>query len=95
MVIGSVNKRNFVPVSVWKQVRRNFSVSRYSRPDAGIPGFGSTLWLVVVEEEVGEGLGTGIRGVMVRVMAWTLDYWVWLVLLTDLLIVSRMMIESL
>lgn len=80
-VRGSVNRRNFVPVIVWKHVNRNFSVSRISRPVLGRPGFG--------REECPELDGTGVveaapdvlavvtcewgmYGVRERVMAWIL-----------------------
>ena len=39
-MLGSVNSRNLVPVSVWKHVNRNFSVSRNSSPEAGTEAFG-------------------------------------------------------
>lgn len=94
-IIGSVNSRNFVPVNVWKHVRRNLSVSSVSSPVTGVPGFGNECAVAVgVEDIVGvdvpEGEVTvdeedvlvaavggrveemGIRGVMERVMAWTL-----------------------
>lgn len=56
-----------MPVRVWKQESRNFSVSRTSRPVAGTPGLGRTVEAEVAPDE--EGVGWGMRGVMVRVMA--------------------------
>lgn len=58
-----------MPVCVWKQVRRKRSVSSTSIPVLGCPGSGS--------EEVDAALGVvgvavDIRGVIDRVMAWTL-----------------------
>lgn len=59
---GSVKRRNFVPVRVWKQERRKYWVSNVSMPDAGTPGFGRE-----VPPE-----GEGRRGVRDLVMACTL-----------------------
>lgn len=89
-----MNNRNFVPVSVWKHVSRNLSVSSVSSPVTGTPGFGYECALVVAVEDVvgvdvpdgevtvvvvdevvvvgGRVEEMGIRGVMERVMAWTL-----------------------
>lgn len=64
-VMGSVRSRNFVPVGVWKHVRRKRLVSRVSMPVVGREGFG----LVVEVVEAGEGT----RGVRERVIAWTLE----------------------
>ena len=80
-----MNRRNFVPVNVWKHVNRNLSVSRLSRPVAGIPGLGNVnadagvvgVGVPGVEgilEEVGvvavvEAVERGSLGVIVRVMA--------------------------
>lgn len=87
-VTGSVKRRNFTPVIVWKQVRRKESVSRTSRPDLGREGFGRKA---EVDVDVEEGLvlvlvlswsvvdvllvawGFVIRGVRERVMACTLE----------------------
>ena len=69
---GSVNSRNFVPVSVWKQVRRNLSDSRTSRPVTGVPGMGSA-WVVVVEVQG----PVGVDGVVfVDVETEGVDLWV-------------------
>lgn len=85
---GSVNKRNLVPVNVWKHVNRNLSVSSNSRPVTGAPGLGrlyadaAGVGVDVPEGDeratfeeagvVGRGEEMGILGVMERVMAWTL-----------------------
>lgn len=67
-----------MPVCVWKQVKRKRSVSSTSMPDFGWPGSGSDQpedaeGVVGVEEDVVVvGFVVGIRGVMERVMAWTL-----------------------
>lgn len=82
---GSVNSRNLVPVTVWKQVMRNLSVSSTSSPVLGSDGLGSVVAACVgvdvrdeeepavaevpVEEETAVA---GISGVRERVMAWTL-----------------------
>lgn len=77
-----------MPVTVWKQVRRNCSVSRTSRPVLGSPGLGrdvcdevdvvaggveGALELVVDDEGRSCGCGRGIWGVRERAMAWTLN----------------------
>lgn len=83
VVGGSVNRRNFVPVSVWKQVRRNRSVSRTSIPVFGREGLGRVQALegAVVDVDVPavvpmlgavDAAEAGIWGVRERVIAWTL-----------------------
>lgn len=59
---GSVNSRNFVPVSVWKHVNRNFSVSRYSIPEAGTEAFGKEYaeWDPVDDGALGVDPGVGV-----------------------------------
>ena len=76
---GSVKRRNFVPVMVWKQVRRKRSVSRTSRPVLGAAGFGREAATETEGEELEleppaavEGRVEGTWGVKERVMAWTL-----------------------
>lgn len=77
---GSVNRRNFVPVSVWKQVRRNRSVSRTSIPVFGREGLGRVQALegAVADVDIPAAVPTvdaaevGIWGVKERVIAWTL-----------------------
>lgn len=87
-----MNKRNLVPVSVWKQVNRNFSVSRTSSPVAGMPGLGY-VWVIPGAVPVGVGVpgappvvpvdvvvDVGVRegslGVRERVIAWTLLFFI-------------------
>lgn len=65
-----------MPVRVWKQVKRKRSVSSTSIPDFGWPGSGSdqledALGVVGVDDET-VVVFVGMRGVMDRVMAWTL-----------------------
>lgn len=83
-----MNKRNLVPVNVWKHVNRNLSVSSDSRPVTGAPGLGrlyadaAGVGVDVPEGDeratfeeagvAGRGEEMGILGVMERVMAWTL-----------------------
>ena len=64
-ILGSVKSRNFVPVSVWKTVRRKKEDSRDSIPDARTFGSGNDVALGFA------GVGLGRRGVKERVMAWT------------------------
>lgn len=66
-VTGSVKRRNFVPVNVWKQLRRKKFVSIVSMPEGRTEGSG----VVVPEELVAEGR----RGVRDLVIAWTLHTW--------------------
>lgn len=57
VIKGSVNRRNLVPVNVWKQLRRKRSVSSTSMPDLGRPGLGrdpfDELFAAVVDELLG------------------------------------------
>ena len=61
-MLGSVNNRNFVPVSVWKQVSVKKLEERWRIPVVGVVGSGGVRF--EVEEE-------GNLGVRERVMAWT------------------------
>ena len=67
-MLGSVNNRNFVPLRVWKTVRRKKLDSRDSIPDGATVGSGyvQVFPLADVEEDV-----TGNLGVSERVIAWT------------------------
>lgn len=70
-----MKRRNFVPVTVWKHVIRNLSVSRTSRPVFGWEGFGRAESAGEEVEELPaavEGVVDGTWGVRERVMAWTL-----------------------
>lgn len=55
-ISGSVKSRNFVPVRVWKQVRRKRSDSSTSIPVLGTPGFGSVETVPGVGVDVPEEL---------------------------------------
>jgi hypothetical protein len=66
-MLGSVNRRNFVPVSVWKTVNRKKEDSSDSMPDGAAVGSG---YVQVRPVELAEDV-TGSFGVRDRVMAWT------------------------
>jgi hypothetical protein len=67
-MLGSVNSRNFVPVNVWKTVRRKNDDSSDSMPDGAIAGSGYVQCRpeVLVADDV-----TGSLGVRDRVIACT------------------------
>jgi hypothetical protein len=67
-MLGSVNKRNFVPLRVWKTVRRKKEDSNDSIPDGGTVGSGYVQ--LRPDESAADG-GTGILGVSDLVIAWT------------------------
>ena len=62
-MLGSVNNKNFVPVSVWKQVSVKKLEERWRIPVVGVVGSGGVRFGEEVEE--------GNLGVKERVMAWT------------------------
>lgn len=66
-MLGSVNKRNLVPVRVWKTVNRKKDDSRVSIPDGGTVGSGYVQFFPV---ELADDV-MGSFGVMERVMACT------------------------
>lgn len=66
-MLGLVNKRNLVPVRVWKTVRRKKEDSSTSIPLGATVGSGTVYRWVVVEEPG----GSGMRGVRDLVMACT------------------------
>lgn len=67
-ILGSVKRRNFVPVSVWNTVRRKKLLSIVSMPVAGTLGSGNAQ----SEARAGFALGCiGSFGVMDLVMACT------------------------
>lgn len=63
-MLGSVKSRNFVPLRVWKTVRRKKDDSRDSIPDGATVGSGYVHVFPDEDEE-----GTGSLGVRDRVIA--------------------------
>lgn len=66
-MLGSVNRRNFVPLRVWKTVKRKKDDSSDSIPDGATLGSG---YVQLRPDEFAEEV-TGSLGVRDRVIAWT------------------------
>jgi hypothetical protein len=64
-MLGSVKRRNFVPVRVWKQESVKKEEERERIPEEGRVGSGVCVGVEEEEEEEEK------RGVKLRVMAWT------------------------